>query len=73
LKTIKNLKTKIFDQGYNWMFASSDEPHGTVVEWSREPNSDSLEPGSFQPLLKAFYSGSVSITLDANQSINFQI
>ncbi len=50
--------------GYNWLWVSTDQPHGTLVNWAIEPNAEKLEPGSFQPFVESSYDGNNTILIN---------
>jgi hypothetical protein len=50
--------------GYNWLWVSTDQPHGTLVNWAIEPNAEKLEPGSFQPFVQSSYDGNNTILIN---------
>ena len=50
--------------GYGWMFVGTNEPHGTIVNWSEEK---AKEPGSFQPIVNIHYERNFSIDLNPGE------
>jgi hypothetical protein len=50
--------------GYDWLFVTTDQAHGVVVDWQIDPDAARLEPGSFQPVVTAAYENNFTITLD---------
>ena len=53
--------------GYNWLYVTTDQPHGTVVNWSIDPDASRLEPGSFQPTVSAAFDRNFAILLNKNE------
>ncbi len=49
--------------GYNWLWVSTDQAHGTIVQWLIDPNAYQTEPGSFQPIVESTYDGNTTIII----------
>ena len=47
--------------GYGWMFVGTDQPHGTVVQWT---NEQPREAGSFQPIVNIHYERNFTVLLN---------
>ena len=54
-------------QGYNWLQIVPEQPHGSLIQWTTESNSES---GSFQPMLTCGYDK--DFRLDLNPGDKFE-
>ncbi|ELU10770.1 hypothetical protein CAPTEDRAFT_200204 [Capitella teleta] len=52
------------DAGYQWLLVETDQPHGTVVQWSDDPLQPDM-PGSFQRNVQSSYKPSPSLPLSS--------
>ena len=50
------------ESGYNWLLVSTDDPHGTVVEWLKD-STEKLDWGAKEPVLNARYQQNFTISL----------